>query len=91
VATVVETCSRVQHKYGLHARPAALIVQVASRYQSHILLAKDGLEVDGKSIIGVMMLAAEQGSIVSIRAEGPDEQEAARELAEVVAQNFGEI
>ena len=75
---------------GLHARPAARIVRLASTFASEVELAKDGLEVNGKSIMGVMMLAAECGSSIIIRADGPDAEAAVQALAELVASGFGE-
>ncbi len=75
---------------GLHARPAARIVRLANSFASEIELAKDGLIVNGKSIMGVMMLAAECGSSIIIRANGPDAEEAVEALAELVASGFGE-
>lgn len=75
---------------GLHARPAARIVRLANSFASEIELAKDGLAVNGKSIMGVMMLAAECGSSIIIRANGPDAEQAVEALAELVASGFGE-
>ena len=63
----------VLNKMGLHARPAALFVQTAHKFQSQITVEKDGQEVDGKSIMGVLTLAAESGSQLKITADGPDE------------------
>ena len=80
----------VANAYGLHARPAAELVKLANTFKSEILVAKDGLEVNGKSIMGVMMLAAEKGSILQIRAIGVDAQEAVEALAALVARGFGE-
>jgi len=88
--TVVRNTIIVVNRLGLHARPAAQIVQKASRFKSEIKLSKDGLEVNAKSIMGVMMLAAEMGSTILIIAEGPDEAEAAAAIAEVFASKFGE-
>lgn len=80
----------VANAYGLHARPAAELVKLANTFKSEILVAKDGLEVNGKSIMGVMMLAAEKGSILQIRAIGVDAQGAVEALAALVARGFGE-
>jgi phosphocarrier protein len=80
----------VVNAHGIHARPAAEIVKLAARFTSHILLEKDGLEVNGKSIMGVMMLAAECGSEVIIRADGADADAAVDALAELIASKFGE-
>jgi phosphocarrier protein HPr len=75
---------------GIHARPAAEIVKLAAKYQAHITIGRDGMEVNGKSIIGVMMLAAECGATVTIKAEGNDAAEALDALAALVASRFGE-
>mgnify|MGYP000947740237 CR=1 FL=1 len=80
----------VVNRLGMHARPAALFVKTASRYQSRIWVSKDDLEVNAKSIMGVMMLAAEPGSTLVIRADGPDEAEALAALAQLVADKFHE-
>ena len=80
----------VVNRLGMHARPAALFVKTASSYQSRIWVSKDDLEVNAKSIMGVMMLAAEPGSTLMIRADGPDEAEALAALAQLVADKFHE-
>lgn len=80
----------IVNKLGLHARAAAKFVSLASTFDSTIELEKDARRVNGKSIMGVMMLAASQGSTVRLIADGPDEDEALRELADLVADCFGE-
>jgi phosphocarrier protein len=80
----------IQNKYGLHARPAAEFVKLSSRFKATITVEKDGLEVNGKSIMGVMMLAAECGASLTIRADGADAQEAVAALAALVGNRFGE-
>ena len=80
----------VKNELGVHARPAALFVQLASRFASEIFLAKSGVEVNGKSIMGVMMLAAERGATLEIRAQGSDEERAVTELAALVEGGFQE-
>lgn len=80
----------VQNVPGIHARPAALLVQRASLYQSDIFFATDHLTVNGKSIMGVMMLAAETGTMLTVRAEGVDEKEAVEALVKMVAGGFKE-
>jgi len=85
---MVQLTATVKNSLGIHARPAALIVQAASKFRSEIFLSKDGLEVNGKSIMGVMMLAAEAGSRVGVRAEGEDEAQAAKELAQTIESKF---
>ena len=81
---------RIVNQLGLHARPAAQIVKIASAYQAEVEVVKDGLAVNGKSIMGVMMLAAECGSTLTFKADGPDEAEAIEALAALVAAGFGE-
>lgn len=81
---------QIVNRNGLHARPAAEIVKAASKFKSDITIARDDLEVNGKSIMGVMMLAAEYGSTIELRAKGPDENEAVDALAQLIANKFGE-
>jgi phosphocarrier protein len=90
---MIERTARIVNPQGLHARPAALIVRLASRFASDITLGRDGNEhgaVNAKSIMGVMMLAAECGSTVVIRADGDDAEQAVDALATLVAEGFGE-
>lgn len=81
----------VTNRAGLHTRPASMIVRTASKYNSEFFIQKDGYEINGKSIIGVMTLAAEQGSRVTLVFEGDDEQEAAEAVAQLFEDGFGEI
>lgn len=76
--------TKITNKLGLHARPASLFVKTAAQFESDIKIEKDGVEVNGKSIMGVMMLAAEQGSTVTIKAEGNDEKEAIEALIQLI-------
>lgn len=87
---MVERSVQIVNAQGLHARPAAELVKLASRFASEITIARDDLEVNGKSIMGVMMLAAECGSTIVMRADGPDAGEALEALAALVASRFGE-
>jgi phosphocarrier protein HPr len=80
----------IENKLGLHARAAAQIVKSASAYSSTITLNKDGLEVDGKSIMGIMMLAAAKGSTVMVQAIGKDEDRAVEGLERLFKDKFGE-
>jgi phosphocarrier protein HPr len=80
----------VQHKVGLHARPAALFVKTACCFQSDIQVAKDSHTANAKSILSVLGLAAEQGAVITVRAEGPDQDEAVAALQALVESNFGE-
>ena len=80
----------IENRNGLHARPAAEIVKLAAKFASEITIVKDDLDVNGKSIMGVMMLAAEHGSSITLRAEGPDADQALDALATLVHNRFGE-
>jgi phosphocarrier protein len=80
----------IVNKLGIHARPAAEIVKAAGRFKSNITIIRDDMEVNAKSIMGVMMLAAEQGARIILRADGPDEQAALDAIAAVIAAKFGE-
>ncbi|MGE5479275.1 MAG: HPr family phosphocarrier protein [Chloroflexota bacterium] len=88
---MVEKIVTVRNRAGLHTRPAAGLVKLAAKYKSEIYLIRDGFPINGKSIIGVMTLAAEQGCKLTLRAEGPDEEAAAAALAEYFDQGFGEM
>jgi phosphocarrier protein HPr len=79
----------IRNQLGLHARACALFVKTAARFKSQVLVSRDDLEVNGKSIMGVMMLAAEEGATIKVRAEGEDESEVLRALEELVAGKFG--
>ena len=87
---MAERTVQIVNKNGLHARPAAEIVKLAAKYQSDIVVARDDLEVNGKSIMGVMMLAAECGSTLKLRADGPDADQALDALANLIGNKFGE-
>jgi phosphocarrier protein HPr len=80
----------IVNRLGLHARPAAMFVRIASRYRSEIWVSKEGEEVNGKSIMGLMMLAAGQGSKLRIRCEGPDAEKAIEELEQLIIAKFNE-
>jgi phosphocarrier protein HPr len=81
---------KIVNKLGIHARPAAEIVKTSARFKSAITIIRDELEVNAKSIMGVMMLAAEQGATITLRAEGPDADAALDALAALIAAKFGE-
>lgn len=87
---MIERTVTISNRNGLHARPAAEIVKMAAKFKSDILLVRDELEVNGKSIMGVMMLAAEFGSSLLLRADGPDETEALGAIAQLIESKFGE-
>ena len=80
----------ILNRYGLHARPASKFVKLSGRYKSSIYVEKDGEEVNGKSIMGLMMLAAGEGSHIIVKANGPDAREALDELQKLVNEKFGE-
>lgn len=81
---------QVRNKFGLHARPAAEFVKLANQFKSEILVRKHEVEVNGKSIMGMMMLAAEYGVEITVRASGPDAEKAVTELVQLVETGFGE-
>ncbi len=80
----------IENKLGIHARPAARFVQLTSRFSSDIILKRGEEEVNGKSIMGVLMLAAPQGSSVTVIARGEDAEEAVREIEALIRSKFGE-
>ena len=87
---MAERSVQIINRNGLHARPAAEIVKAASKFKSDITLVRDDLEVNGKSIMGVMMLAAEYGSTLHLQANGPDADDAVQAIAALIAGKFGE-
>jgi len=89
VAAMKEAELLIKNQLGLHARACALFVKTAARFDSDVVVSRDDLEVNGKSIMGVMMLAAEEGSTIRVRAEGKDEDAALSALAELVNGKFG--
>ncbi len=80
----------IKNRLGLHARAAAVLVQTAGRFKSEVQLEKDGLEVNGKSIMGVLMLAAPKGSEVTVSVTGEDESEAMTAIEALIENGFGE-
>ncbi len=80
----------IENRNGLHARPAALFVKTSSRFQSEVWVEKDGERVNGKSIMGLMMLAAGKGSILRVTAEGNDASNVLTELEVLIQTRFGE-
>lgn len=81
----------IRNRAGLHTRPASMIVRTASKYDASFLIQKDGYEINGKSIIGVMTLAAEQGAELTLIFDGPDEEAAVEAIAELFERGFGEV
>lgn len=82
--------TRIVNRLGLHARPSALLVTTAGKFNSEIYVARDELRVNAKSIMGVMMLAAEKGVELIVEAEGPDEADAVAAIIKVIESGFGE-
>ncbi len=80
----------IENRLGLHARPAAMFVRVASKFRCEVWVAKEGEEVNGKSIMGLMMLAAGQGSKLQVRCDGPDAPDAMKELEDLIKSRFNE-
>ena len=87
---MIERKLQIINRLGLHARAAAKFVRAASGFRSQIVIRKDGNEVDGKSILGVLMLAASQGTQITLRVIGQDERDAAEALQSLIADRFGE-
>lgn len=87
---MAERSVQILNKNGLHARPAAEIVKIAVKFQSEVTFVRDDMEVNGKSIMGVMMLAAECGATLVLRAEGIDAEAALDALAALILAKFGE-
>lgn len=88
--SMVEKTVQIQNRAGLHARPAAEFVKLAGRFDADVKVRKEGLEVNGKSIMGVLMLAAEKGSSITIQADGSDAGDAVSALADLVDRGFEE-
>jgi len=82
---IAEKRITIKNKSGLHARPAAIFVQVANKYDSEIIVKKGKLEINGKSIMGILMLAAGKGSQVTLKVDGEDAEKAMAELEQVLA------
>jgi len=84
--SIVEKDIVIKNKLGLHARPAAIFVQHANKFESEITVTKDDMEVNGKSIMGILSLGAETGAVIHLKAEGPDAEAALLELDEMISQ-----
>ena len=80
----------IKNRLGIHARPAAKLAKIANEFESTIRVMKDGLEVNGKSIMGIMMLAAAQGNVIQVEAEGADEKDAIRAMGDLIENKFDE-
>lgn len=88
---MIEKEVTIINKAGMHTRPAAAIVKIASKYKSDFTICKNNYEVNGKSIIGVMTLAAEKGSKLILRFNGPDEEDFAKEMIDFFERGFDEV
>jgi phosphocarrier protein HPr len=82
---------KILNELGLHARAASALANLASKFRSEISILKDGIEVNGKSIMGILMLAAPRGSVITVSAEGDDANEALKAIEDLVRRRFGEI
>jgi phosphocarrier protein HPr len=88
---MIEEKVKIVNKAGLHTRPAATIVKLASKYKSEFFISKDGINVNGKSIIGVMTLVAEMGSELVLTFKGADEEETSKEIIDYFNRGFDEM
>lgn len=88
---MIEKEVTVKNRAGLHTRPAASLVKLAAKFKSEIYFVRDGFPINGKSIIGVMTLAAEQGCKLTLKVEGDDESDAVDKITEFFENGFGEI
>jgi phosphocarrier protein len=88
---MIEAKVQIKNNAGLHTRPAATLVKIASKYKSEFYISKNGLNINGKSIIGVMTLAAEKGSELILKFEGDDEEEMAKEIIDYFNRGFDEL
>jgi phosphocarrier protein len=88
---VIERVVEIKNKLGLHARAAAKLVHTAARYKSDIKIRKGEEEVDGKSILGILLLAAGRGTSITLRADGPDEREALDSVEKLIGDKFDEV
>lgn len=87
---MVEHSVTIKNRSGLHTRPAAMLVKTAAKFQADFFIRKDSFEINGKSIIGVMTLAAEQGAVLTLRFDGPDENDAATAVSGLIERGFDE-
>lgn len=91
LVTMITKEVKIINKAGMHTRPASTIVRIAAKYKSEFFLSRDGFEVNGKSIIGVMTLAAEEGAVLELRFEGPDEEALCKEMTDFFERGFDEL
>jgi len=88
---MIEKKVKIINNAGLHTRPAATIVKIAAKFKSELIIHKDGMHINGKSIIGVMTLAAEKGSTLTLSFDGEDEREACDAIVEYFQRGFDEL
>lgn len=88
---MIKKTVKIINKLGLHARPSALLVTTATKFKAEVFFTKDSLRVNGKSIMGVMMLAAEMGAEIIVEADGPDEEQAVLAIIETINSGFNEL
>lgn len=88
---MIEKTVTIQNKTGLHARPATALVKLAGKYESEFYIYRHGYQINGKSILGVMTLAAEQGAELKIELNGPDETEATQAIVALIESGFKEV
>ncbi len=88
---MIERVVTIKNRTGLHTRPAATLVKLAAKFKSDFFIIKDGYEINGKSIIGVMTLAAEKDSTLTLNFSGEDEEQAAYEIIQLFENGFGEL
>jgi phosphocarrier protein len=88
---MIEKTVKIVNQAGLHTRPAATIVKMAAKYKCDFFISKDGININGKSIIGVMTLAAEKGSKLVLTFDGEDEKQAAEEISDYFSRGFDEL
>jgi phosphocarrier protein HPr len=88
---MIEKTVKIVNQAGLHTRPAATIVKMAAKYKCDFFISKDGININGKSIIGVMTLAAEKGSELVLTFDGEDEKQAAEEISDYFSRGFDEL
>jgi phosphocarrier protein len=87
---VIEQETEIVNQLGLHARAAAKLVHTAGAFQSRVMISKDGEDVDAKSILGVLLLAAGHGTMITVRCDGKDEEAAMKAVTDLIANRFGE-
>ena len=87
---MIERIIKIKNKAGLHTRPAATIVKIAAKYKCDFFISRDGMNINGKSIIGVMTLAAEEGAELTLTFDGVDEEEASKEIIDLFERGFDE-